>query len=168
VNTPPADDDEPCCTDFDRTCTCQDCQEHGEITGMWGNNMTHQVYRREDGTAWAWMDWSPVKRRRMVQLRENRDGILVPVDRGERGDQVRQDMAPLIPMAPSGQRSGRDPGFGAAADDVVPKVQALLDAAHARGERLPIEDACIQVAVETGWSEDTVLKLFYRDRRRDQ
>lgn len=167
-NRPPGNDDDPCCTDFGRTCDCTDCREHGEVTGMVGNNMSHLVYQREDGTSWAWLDWSPVKRRKLVRLVEDRDGNMVPVDRGKRGEQVRQDMAPLFSLVPSGRRPGRDPGFGAAEDDVVAKVQALLDAAAATGEPMPIEDACIEVAMETGWSDSTVLKLYWRDRRRDQ
>jgi hypothetical protein len=146
---------------------CQDCREHGPVTAMVGNNMSHMVWRREDGTIWGWMDWSPVKRRQLVRLVEDRDGNMVPVDRGKRGEQVRKDMAPLFSIVPSG-RPGRDPGHGAAEDDVAARVRSLLQQARSTGAKMTVEVACEQVSAETYWTPETVRRVYYRDQPRDQ
>ena len=114
----------------------------------------HHVVTREDGSVWACYDWSATPRRRPVRLKHDRDGNLVPVDRGERGEQTRAELSGLYRIGGRSRR-GRDPGHGVASE-------ALCDEIDLRRAEMQVSEAIEAVAREWGWSIETVRSHYYR------
>lgn len=145
-------------------CPCSMCAAHGSVIALQAG-LGHHIATREDMTVWALYNWSRTPRRKPVRLKHDRDGHLVPVDRGQRGAEVREEMSILYAVG-GASRPGRD------VDEELPErkaqINSLIDA-YVKENEVGVEEAMDAIARQVGYSIDTVRGYRYRrDQPEDQ
>jgi hypothetical protein len=115
----------------------------------------HAILWHEDGYGEASYEGSQTPLRRPVGLRGGRDGGVLPLARGQRRDEIVNELSGLYWMV-AADRRGPD---GVPVEEVIAAVDRLLES-----EDLHVWQAIERIAASYGWSPETIRDRRYRNR----